>query len=333
MRAAKLIILTVLLVLAAAAAGAEPVAKDLTGPGFQAQSDFWTPERIAEALANPKDASRQGAPAGVGASQAPEPSGQVRVSPGYRPPGAEISTPPAAPGEFGAAAACPVSPFNWDYDSDNQAYPQRVMGKVLFVDQNGQVSSCSATLVDSRIVLTAGHCMAGEGSWYHHFSWVFSPGHKEKEDPFGSARAVLATTDSRWLYAGDISYDVGFLVLDRAVGEELGWIGLLTGEQRHQSAWVQYGYPVEEPFNGELLVRSAAGWGTDDLSTTAPFTIGTGSAHRQGSSGGSWVLWSEGMPYANGVNSYYYTECVDNMYSPYFGEAVWEIFQLAKDSQ
>jgi hypothetical protein len=332
MRTLKTLILTALLVLAAAAAGAEPVGQDLTGPGFASSADYWTPERIARALANPRDVAREGAPQGARVSQAPEP-GPLRISPGYRPPQAQASPPPAPPGEFGPSAACPVSPFSWDYDTDNQAYPQRVVGQVVFVNQNGEPSSCSASLVGGSIVLTAGHCMAAEGVWFHQISWVFNAGHKQSDNPFGSAGAVYASTDTRWLYQGLVAYDFGFLVLDRALGDELGWLGLVTGDTRYQPAWDQYGYPAVEPFDGELLVKSTAGWGEDDATSGSPPTMGTGSAHRQGSSGGPWVVWKDGEVYANGLNSYLYLECENNMYSPYFGEDVWNAYQVALDNQ
>jgi hypothetical protein len=45
------------------------------------------------------------------------------------------------------------------------------------------------------------------------------------------------------------------------------------------------------------------------------------------------VVWKDGEVYANGLNSYFYLECLDNMYSPYFGEDVWNAYQMALDNQ
>jgi len=74
--------------------------------------------------------------------------------------------------------------------------------------------------------------------------------------------------------------------------------------------------------------------GTIDCSEGTPCTTGVGSPLTQGSSGGPWVYLSDdGYHYANGLNSYSYTNCNYNMFSPYFDSKIWDLYQEAKNLQ
>ena len=98
--------------------------------------------------------------------------------------------------------------------------------------------------------------------------------------------------------------------------------------------WNQWGYPAAEPFDGSKLVKNVSYYGTIDCSEGTPCTTGVGSPLTQGSSGGPWVYLSDdGYHYANGLNSYSYTNCNYNMFSPYFDSKIWDLYQEAKNLQ
>ncbi len=290
---------------------------------------FWTPERIAKALANPKDMVRPGSGSSLGLT-AEEPSGPPLSSPGYCPDCADSPEAIDAP-VLKLGATCPASPFEWNFDTDFNSYPQRAVGKVIFQSPSGELGSCSAALVEKRIILTAGHCVSENGAWMS--SVVFKPGYLDGNIPFGSGHAEWMTAPGEWLNLELPTRDVAFVRISENLGETLGWLGLLANAGRNGTSWQQYGYPADAPFDGSKLAKNTSAWGYDDCTSGPPCTMGVGSSFTGGSSGGPWVLNQGGDLFANGVNSYYYLSCETTMYSPYFDQTIWDLFQSAKATQ
>jgi len=296
----------------------------------QAKVDaFWTPERVQQALANPKDLARQGSGSAMGLS-AEETTGPALSSPGYCPDCAETSDAPIAPA-LKLGATCPASPYDWSFDTDFNSYPQRVVGKVLFNSPGGELGSCSAALVEKRLLLTAGHCVSENGAWMT--SVIFKPGYLDGNIPFGTGHAEWMTTPGEWLYLELPTRDVAFVRISENLGEQLGWLGLKADMGRSGTSWQQYGYPADPPFDGSKLAKNTSAWGYDDCTSGPPCTMGVGSSFTGGSSGGPWVLNQNGELFANGLNSYYYYSCETTMYSPYFDQTIWDLFQAAKATQ
>ncbi len=282
---------------------------------------FWTSQRIRLAAKHAMSMRREGSPPMV-LEKAEPPQGEPFVSAPFCP---DCDTPLAKPAGENfviAGPSCPVSSYQWTYDTNYTSYPQRVVGRLFFSTPDGGVSSCSASLVKNKLLLTAGHCVAdGNGTWYENF--MFVPGYVQGNHPWGEAYAARKFTFTSWFYYEDFSHDVAFIILTQNIGDTLGWLGFATNQDYRQLTWYQFGYPAEYPYDGSLLAVNLSAFGYRDCSSGTPCDLGVGSPFTGGSSGGPWALYlDDGMPYANGLNSYTYSNCDQNMFSPYFGDDV-----------
>jgi len=91
----------------------------------------------------------------------------------------------------------------------------RAVGRVFFTLRDRDYS-CTGTVVAARnrdTVLTAGHCVdAGPGPFAT--NWVFVPGYRDGQRPYGvwTARRLLAPAD--WVASGTTRDDIGFAVVN-----------------------------------------------------------------------------------------------------------------------
>lgn len=285
----------------------------------------WTPERIKKALKNGALPVLR-TPSQLQAT-APSES-EVRKSPPSS--GGHKGTPaiPMLPGRVDTQFACPVTRFETVFDTDNQSFPQVTVGVLFFEDPSGSPSLCSASLVNKRVLLTAGHCVAtGRGQWNKNFLWA--PGYLDGESPYGLATGEYALTLTPWFNSGNFSFDVAFLLITEPKGEELGWLGFMAGGAPNGKVWRQHGYPAAPPYDGQKLVVNTSAYGARDCGSGNPCPITVGSPLTGGSSGGPWIYEENGGLFANGLNSFKRTNCSANMNSPYFGQEAWNLFQNA----
>jgi hypothetical protein len=294
--------------------------------------DFWTPERMKQALQNPLSVSMEGESDALGID-ALQPPAEPHSSPGYCPDCPEEASLPLPPTgtDMEAQTACPVSGYYSYFDTNYASYPQRVVGRLFFETVFGDLATCSASLVNRRMLLTAGHCVSGDGYWHKNFMWV--PGYLNGDEPFGRAYAERRFTFNSWLNSEDFAHDVGMLLLKNYWGDQLGWLGFQTGLPAYAQEWWQFGYPAGEPYDGSTLVVNYSAYGYRDCSAGNPCTVGVGSPLTPGSSGGPWVMIADNAYSANGVNSYKYNNCDYNMHSPYFGADVWSLFEYVYAEQ
>ncbi len=169
-------------------------------------------------------------------------------------------------------------------------YPYSAVGKLFFVKPGGGSGYCSASVIEHRVVVTAGHCVytPGEG-WHKNFSYV--PAYYQGNAPFGTWRASRIWTTNTW-FKGDNDYpnaaDFGVLVMrDNTLGERLGevtgWLGWRTKSLTPNHLHI-LGYPSNLDKGTEMHQVTS---GSYDCCFTNTAIYGTDM--RQGSSGGPWV--------------------------------------------
>jgi V8-like Glu-specific endopeptidase len=192
---------------------------------------------------------------------------------------------------------------------------------------------CSGTSVrapSKRLVITAGHCVFDAGAtdrWAT--NWMFVPGKKDGNEPYGRWTAKRLATTSGWKGGGNLHFDVGAAVMKRKDGRKLqnvvGGRGIAFGRGRNQT-FDAYGYPAKSPFTGGRLWHCKSGnVDNDDPPGRGPRTMGISCDMTGGSSGGGWVVGGK----VESVVSYGYALSIDRLYGPYFGSAVRHLYRSA----
>ncbi len=293
-----------------------PLAMANIGPANGA-SQFWTPERLQSARPVPVPQARQGMaalaqPSAQGAVPAVSNDGSpptVQVTPRERRLFTPVKRPAAAPddapvrpsaaGSLGAYfTSTRVFPmFNGEaaeYSAD-RVFPYRAVGK-LFFTANGEPFTCSAAVIERRVVATAGHCVhsGSPNGFYENF--LFVPAYRDGVAPFGAWTWSNVLVAPAWANGGglvpnpadyamisfrDQRLEPGAPV--SRLGDVTGWLGWQTGSlyPNHTS---KIGYPCNlDDCEKMQNVMSAS------LRATDANTVEYGSDARQGSSGGPWI--------------------------------------------
>jgi V8-like Glu-specific endopeptidase len=307
----------------------------VTGSGPDAEATalarYWTPERMRAArpadqimsALSPATAAGGRVAANAGAPEKIEPTGPVVETGGPEKIG------PDGPVSDGSAAPRPQS-FVPDLPPTDAL--ARTYGKVFFTNAtDGLGYVCSATVVNSirrDTVWSAGHCVHGGpgGTW--HQDWHFVPAFKDGIAPFGTWTADRLATRPGWSEHGDLSEDLGAVVVaprdGRRIVDVLGGQGIAWNYPPTYTA-NSFGYPQAPPFDGEKLIGcdGTARPGEIDIINVIRLDCDmTG-----GSSGGGWLRdASQGMGYLNGLNSFGVFQIPDVMFSPYYGDAVRSLY-------
>ena len=169
-------------------------------------------------------------------------------------------------------------------------YPYSAIGKLFFDVPGGGAGYCSASVIQRRVLLTAGHCVYTPGKgWHENFSYV--PAFYKGNAPFGTWGARRVWTTSSWFNGGNNypnAADFGVLVMrDNADGERLGevtgWLGWKTRSLIPNHLHI-LGYPSNLDAGSEMHQVASGGFDCC-FNDTAIY----GTDMRQGSSGGPWV--------------------------------------------
>lgn len=83
---------------------------------------------------------------------------------------------------------------------------------------------CTGVMVAPRIAMTAGRCVHGGASGEFALDYWVQPGSDGTNMPFGQAFGSILITFSQWTERSDPDFDVGFVVLDRALGDRSGYV-------------------------------------------------------------------------------------------------------------
>lgn len=226
---------------------------------------------------------------------------------------------------------CPASRYQQWLDYDWEAFPNMVIGLVVAETPRGTIH-CSGAVIHKDLVLTAGHCVSGNGIWFN--SIRFYPGYQQGYS-YGEWQTKWATAWDQWRIGGHWDLDLAVLVMWPSggwrIGDALGHLGFSTGVDFTTKSWSQYGYPVNVG-DGQVLCRVNSGYG-HHFNGQYSSTIGVGSGMQDGSSGGPWILFEGSSIYANGINSHRVIggtfACQETMYSPEFNNYAWDLAQFA----
>jgi V8-like Glu-specific endopeptidase len=319
------------------ASAAGVVGRDVLGDGTSARDvrRYWTPRRMR--AAKPVDPGRSGSN-GTSAVRRRAPGGsQPEGTPYYvpaNPPGGgaeptlqlgEVSSAQGVATDTELLASEDTKPLASEVP-DTTAYPARTHGKVFF-SRGSSGFSCSGTAINSagsNVVFTAGHCVNDPDVWGWAENWLFVPGYRNGNAPFGEFAAEGLWALNGWVKDRDEWFDVGAAVVKpngsgQSVEAAVGARGIAFNQRRDQ-LFTSWGYPVESPFTGQLLYTCRSRL-VDDWGTGGP--IGISCDMTGGSSGGGWVIADQ---YVNSVNAILVYDKPNVMFGPYFGAAAGGLY-------
>jgi V8-like Glu-specific endopeptidase len=290
------------------------IVNDNANASAKAAAAYWTPERFRAAKPLPMPQVAPGTTTREEPSAAPNeksevsephaPSAQLRMVPrklftpdveGAQRSG-EVVTPEAV-GTLGAhytsTRVFPMFTGTSTAFSADRAYPYITVGK-LFFSIGGNPFVCSASVIQHRIVATAGHCVHSGTSAGFHSNWVFVPAFRDGTAPLLSWNWRAAIVTGTWASGGGtvpnaadyamIEFgDQGVGGRTFALGDVTGWLGwqTLSLSANHTS---KLGYPCNLDRCQKMQnVTSGA------FRNTSPNNVEYGSDALGGSSGGPWV--------------------------------------------
>jgi Trypsin len=230
-----------------------------------------------------------------------------------------------------ASISCPPSSYQLYSTRGYQYYPEKTMGILIFLIK-GVGYSCSASLINKRMILTAAHCVSSDAAW--HTQFLFVPGFNNGDNykPYGIFSASQVLVYSGWFNNKFEPSDYAIIVLKDNIGDQLGWLGFVSNVARNGQTWDQFGYPGTPVSDGMTLIMNRSAYAGDYCSTGTPCNILVGSGMVEGSSGGPWILWLDNIPYANSVESLGDTSCKAGA-SPYFDTHASNLYKAAQSIQ
>ncbi|WP_144267665.1 trypsin-like serine peptidase [Leifsonia xyli] len=179
-------------------------------------------------------------------------------------------------------------------------HPMQTVGKLFYVDANGQDSWCTAAVINGsshNLVETAGHCVYTYGRGWN-TKFAFAPGYDNGRAPYLVWDYSRAFTLSAWALHQDDEHDQGFVAFQRRLvythrpywAYLTDWVGgntLRTGLGNDVKKVTVVGYPTYWPLTGE-----SQGTCTGDAEPFPGFTehatVLHGCRMTPGSSGGPW---------------------------------------------
>jgi len=146
-------------------------------------------------------------------------------------------------------------------------FPDSAVVRIFITFPDGSTAQGTGTMVNPNTVLTAGHVVydASDGGWATSIEVI--PGQNGNSQPYGIAYSVAASTFTSYIAASQIAAnqsgsdahvpgdgDIGFISLNRDVGDQTGWLSLIPGITGTSFDLSKYGYPSTDGYNGTQLV-------------------------------------------------------------------------------
>ncbi len=210
---------------------------------------------------------------------------------------------------------------------------------VVFFEDFLFLERCSGTSVSApnfSVVFTAAHCIDSGGPRGHGYRsrWIFIPGYRYGQRPFGVFPAKWLDTTKGWVTTGSENFDVGAAVVGRnekgqRLADAVGAAGISWGLKANRLFDV-HGYSAERPYDGETqqLCAQTGFLGHDPASFrhAGPLNLGVECEVTGGSSGGGWTIAGNIL---NSVTDYGYPVDATTNFGAYFGEEVARLYRRA----
>jgi len=336
------------------AASGGPVVDTASKSEQAATEEYWTPKRMANAT--PMEAHTVVDEESLGAQVSTAPPGPAGVSGGALPAkqgGAEAVTAASDDEQpvFGEAqhGTKPTNPLDGPYGPFQRFtligkfinYPASTIGK-LFFTLNSQNFVCSASVIGTREIVTAGHCVSdGAGTFASVITFCPSFNQGGVNPQRGCWSRTGTVTSGSWHFSGDPDFDYAKVQLATMGTVHNNSVGNITGSMSFGWNWgnshaeMSFGYPQGAPFDGTVITQvPSAIWYEHDFTAGSQVSKVMGNDMTGGSSGGPWVLnWSHvnaerpdtdgsdatdpkplGVPFVVGVNSH--KRCVTSCQVP-----------------
>ncbi|KAK8080327.1 hypothetical protein PG997_008145 [Apiospora hydei] len=177
---------------------------------------------------------------------------------------------------------------------DDTNYPYSAMGRLT-----GPTFLCSASLIGPRHVATARHCHFPEIPYY------FAPAYNGGEVlPGAQVTTVLMPAEPFPEGACGEPYDWAIFILDKPLGEQLGYLGAnsIDDSKRGKPIFYNYGYPGDKD-SGSRPYRQQSITVSTEKRCDATGPLDTDADTSQGQSGGPLWLEEDGNIWQYGVFS------------------------------
>ena len=219
----------------------------------------------------------------------------------------------------------------------NNSYPLSTIGRVFLTNAAGQNLSCSGTAVvsnNSSVVDTAGHCLYLYGSWMRNV--IFCPQYEHGNTPFGCWAARDLEVPADWINArpNDYHHDFGMIIVasnnEGLLTDVVGGVGWAYNQPANQTFYA-HGYPAAAPFDGQTRKSCEGAVGTS-WQHGGGNVISIPCGMTGGSSGGPWFIQINGNLYLNGHNDFISGLRPGQMFSPYYDDTWYALYDKAQQT-
>ncbi len=184
------------------------------------------------------------------------------------------------------------------------------------------------------VVDTAGHCLYWNGGWVRNM--IFCPLYDKGNTPYSCWAARDLEVPADWIdrQPNDLHHDFGMaIVASNSQGDLtdlVGGAGWAYNQPINQTFYA-YGYPAGYPFDGQTRQSCEPASGTSwqhggGTVVSIPCNM-TG-----GSSGGPWFIQIGDHLYVNGHNDFTSSLQYGHMFSPYYDDTWYALYNKAQQS-